>query len=726
MPAALADILPETDGYRNLVSQVRAGDAVYLLATSGQKAQLLCWKDGMTQAEIVADGLINASFYSTTETIVLDMQDADAAQQADAMHALSVLFSDGEQLYGYNSLEKLVFAIDVTTEGVVCTDVATLPAVMNTASSLPIRVVKTGDWMLWFETDMQSRNYAERLLAFNLKEGTVKQAVLPQMCDIAPYKDGKILVLCQTEESQDNPYAVYAYQPERDKAECIGTLPTGASVRKIAYSPELDMIVYQDHTRIMGMTANGETEQIGFIPTNVYAELLPLSDQLLYSTDAAAVDAVEVRKGYASEHSLTLMGSTMYNVLSQFYMRFMDVPVYHTDRMEGESYTDALSREEEMPDLVYLYANTGEYTELLESGCLMDLSQYEGIMAYINLLYPAYQELVQKDGGTYGVPVYADSYNGWYINKSVMNAMGLTAEDIPTSLTELCAFATKWNDEYAEKYPHYTLLNETEHYRERMLEVILECWADYCQYNDQALMLDNPVFRELLAAFEAMHVDKLDAALRQTNPEVSEYKQALIWTGCKDVGNWACYMEEISDRIFIPLTLTPDTSYIAAVENVGLWVVNNQSENGQYAAALLEEALAKQSNTHAYVLRTDKTEPVLDDYYAEIYASEAEKLAWLESRLEDSVNRATIEKRIEEQKQYMNGELLRYRYDIFPSAIEQYRNVIAPASFVSMANALDADRQTEKMALCIDDYLEGQMTAEEFIAAMESMLQASK
>lgn len=86
-----------------------------------------------------------------------------------------------------------------------------------------------------------------------------------------------------------------------------------------------------------------------------------------------------------------------------------------------------------------------------------------------------------QDGAVYGIPTYADSYNGWFINKEVMQAMGLTEADIPTSLTELCTFATRWNNEFVDKYPQYTLLNNTEEYRSRFLEEMLDAWVNRCQ-----------------------------------------------------------------------------------------------------------------------------------------------------------------------------------------------------------------------------------------------------
>ncbi len=651
-----------------------------------------------------------------------------AGESYDAEHAISVIFTDGEKLYGINHLNGLVFIIHVTEAGVTYEDVITLPDPRGLYASgsgsngyyTPIDVIKVGDWMLWHRVEWLNRGYEECLVAFNLVTGAVKQAVLPGLKMVTSYKDGKVLVCCSGTDQ-----ALYAYDPQTDMSEYLGILPRDVYVRDIAYSDALDMILYQDFTRIMGWSEE-TTEQLGYIPTTSYATMMAAGDTLLYTTDEQRLTACTLRRGYSTDHSLSMMGGTMYTVLGTFAMSYQDVPVYYMNREAEETYQQVFAREQDAPDLVYLSGTDGAFTELMAAGSLMDLSAFEDIQAYTELLYPAFKDFVTKDGGIYGVPVLASSYNGWFINKEVMKAMGLTAEDIPTSLTELCEFATKWNDEYAAKYPHYTLLNNTGTYRERILEAMLENWSYYCQYHGMELTYDHPIFREMLAALDAAELSSLDAALKQTDPEVSEYKQALIWTGCRLVGNWGSYMEEYSDRIFIPLTLTPETPFISAVQNLSLWTVNEKSDNAEYAAALLAEIIRTIGQTNAYILRTDMVEPIMRENYEEVIAYEEERLAALEARLEDSVNRATIEKRIEEQKAYMEGEMKLNMYEITPSSIEQYTEVIAPASFIYTEDAVYIHKRGEEIYGCIKSYIAGEIKAEAFITRMNELLASQK
>lgn len=234
--------------------------------------------------------------------------------------------------------------------------------------------------------------------------------------------------------------------------------------------------------------------------------------------------------------------------------------------------------------------------------------------------------------------------------------------------------------------------------------------------------MDDPVVREMLTALDAMQVDALNANLQQTDPEKSEYKQALIWTGCKVVANWATYMEEFSDRIFIPLSLTPDTPYVAAVENVRIWAVNAKSESSEYAAAMLTERIGALDTMQAHVLQSTVTEPVVSPYYEQYLAEELEYIERLEAGMEDSVNPAAVEQRIAERQAYIDGELKQRMYEVTPSAIENYVSVIVPAMYIRMEDPLTGNTRDASIANRIARYAAGTLSMEAFIADLEALL----
>lgn len=731
---AMADtvVVPdEKSGYNNIVGSAVVGETVYLHEVNGTRMDILRWQDGMEQAEVVLENVPYAPNFNSLAEI-------NAILEAENMpEAISQIFSDGEKLYGVNHFNGHVFTIDFTEQGMTCSDVVTLQNTTplfnpdNTDWSAeahgyyvtPGKVIKVGDWMLWQSRDRNSRSSLDRVLAFNLNTGTVKQAVLPQVAAMSTYKDGKALIVGQVgKRSYDEQgvakqmtYTLHAYDPATDELVFMGDLkPESVSgLRTIAYSEALDLVIYQDKTRLMGWSAETGTVQVGFIPTSLSMEnALCVGDKLLYrTTDNSGITAATLKKGYVTEHRINITGGTMNNIVSRFSQQWNGVPFYYTDVPAGMSLADYIVSENG-PDLIKPIVRDGEFTRLLECGYFKDLSSYPEIKAYIDLLYQPYQDLVVRDSGIYGVPVAASSYRGWYINKEVMTAMGLTAADIPTDLVGMIGFAQKWNDEWAEKYPHFTLLNNTENYRSRFLHAILQEWEEYCQFNGVKQHYDDAILAEALDALDAADFTKIDAALKQTNPEISEYKQALIWTGCKDVGNFATYMEESSDRIFIPLKLTKDTPYVAAVESVQVWAVNANSANADAAVAMLVEQIKKIADVHAYVLRTDKTEPVVSDYWEDDLVLQKERLAQLESRVEESVNKETILAQIETYKEWMAFHEENKSYTIHPSAIKNYVEVIAPASVVVTYGYPD------EFSAMVEAYVDKRVDRETFITRL--------
>ncbi len=718
---SVLSVLPETfsqDMYRMLRTVVPVGDALYIMTYTGTEAFLSRWTADMPAAQRVGDTMLYAHHHTSLEEARQNAADL-TGNADDAAYALSTIFSDGEHLYGYNGLTHAVFAIEDTGAGLTFRPVVELAKISDETTLMPTEAFVAGDWLLWQDVDYRTGQRVERLLAFNLNTGAVKQAMLPETIKvIAPWKDGQALVLCR--DSQDVARStIYTYDPALDVTEKMGSLPKGVNARRIAYNADMGVMVYQDKTRLMGWTPEGAS-QVGYIPArNEYAQVYTAGDVVLYTTDDTTLQAVHVRPGYATDRSITMLGGTMYTVLSQFYNRYQDVPVYYTDQKNGETWQEILSRETEMPDL-WMCTSPSSYGAAVQAGALMDLSGYPEIRAYVEALYPAFRDLAEQNGGIYAVPVYAASYGGWYINKEVMNKMGLTPADIPTTFEGMIDLAQKWNDEWTEKYPHFTLLNETANYRERLYYVIENEWRQLCEKEGKPVDYTDPMYIALLEKLDGADFTQLEASLQQTDPEVSEYKHALIWTGVKDVGNFDTYMEDYSDRIFLPMTLTADTAYVTSVQENRFWVVNARSENGEYCAALLAEAIGKIDVKTAYTLREDKNVPVENEAFAEQLSYQLEYLASLEAAVEDSVNKDAALHRVEEQKAYIENGMNGRRYLINPSAIENYRSVIMPAAYVRVTPIRSTDLLLD-MEQLEHQYLHREITAQELVTALDAL-----
>ena len=71
----------------------------------------------------------------------------------------------------------------------------------------------------------------------------------------------------------------------------------------------------------------------------------------------------------------------------------------------------------------------------------------------------------------------------------------------------------------------------------------------------------------------------------------------------------------------------------------------------------------------------------------------------------------------------MATELLRCKYTVTPSAIENYVNVIAPAMYIRRGNALqDTSEGVRVIEYVRDRWLDGAITTEQFVREVEASL----
>lgn len=743
--AANTTVIPHYgDGdYRSIMGSAVADGAAYFHVYTHEGMEIWRWQEGMEAAEKVVGGLLRASDFGDYS------QMAAEHGEEKAKYAVTVLFSDGERLLGVNHVSGLIYEISLKDGEVSFTDVTTIAdtSFFYRDSGVdrwywsPRATVASGGYLYWFSSgwDSTSEQNLTRITRISLADGTVKNVPAENVSAMCAYKDGTLLYIIRDEKiaaADGHVYGAWAYDPAKDEASRVGTVESGVqshgSISRMVYAPELDALLYQDGTRIVGVRGFGEEKLYAYVNTQTTGRLDVVGDVLILSTAGSAI-ARDLVEGLTVPESLQVAGGSFGQAARAFSEKYPDVPLNYVSVVDryDDSWTEALGKQEdgETIDVISMHTATEdyEYRKLKENGQLLDLSSDPEIRAYVEALYPPFRELVTtEDGKIVAVPVSTSSYTGFFVNRRAMQEMGLTAQDMPTNLVDMVAFLNRWNAEFAQKYPNYACIEYTENTRWYVLDLMIEMWISYCQATDQPLHFDDPVFREMMEALETLETANTDASMQETNPEVSDYKTGLFWMRCQLVGNWASYMEDYSDRIFIPLTLTADTPFVACIDNVALWAVNAETESPEYAMKLLNEEIATVNDKYRHVLLTTETEPVDNPYYADQVASMLETIEGLRAELEKAVHpddRMDIEAAIQEHESYMNREMLRDKYSVTPSAIENYVNVIAPAMYVHGWNLLeDTAEGVRAIELLMDRWLAGSITTEQFITEGDARL----
>jgi len=740
-----ADLL-EPD-YMSLGDVAVVGDTAYFKIYTHEEEQIWYWREGMEAAEMAAGGLVRGSNYRSVE------EAAEEVGEEKAKYAIVSMFSDGERLLGLNHLNGLVYAMEIAQGAISFTDVVTLADTSmfyrDSGESRfywsPTGHAVSGGYLYWQASgwsEKEQKNIS-RITRFSLKDGSVQDLALgtkvgaANPAAICAYKGGTLLILYRenSQRNEDGKYEAYRlllYDPLTDEMQMVGVVDDAERVSRMVYAPELDALMYQDSTRIMGRKALGDPQLYTYVPTTVSGRLAVIADTLVMVTTTSIV-VRQLVEGFSAPESLQLMNTNQGGTEVAFAEKHPLVPLEYVEEnpVTPAEYMAAFAAAEgkDVADIARISTTTtyDSYAALRDAGMLLDLSADPELAAFVEALYPPFRELVSDEKGIWAIPTSTSSYSGFFINKSAMQELGLTLEEMPTNLVELCEFVTRWNREFAAKYPQYACIEYTENTRWYLLDMMVEMWISYCQATDQKLHFDDPVFRELLTALEKVETTVADASMQVTNPEVSEYKQGLFWMRCQLVGNWASYMEDYSDRIFIPMTLTADTPFVAEVSNVELWVVNSATESPDYAMKFLREKAAHIGEKYAHVLLTTETDAVISKYYPPKLEAAQKKLEMLNAELANAVEGTDAYERImlaiEDEESTMNRELLREKYTVSPTAITNYLNVLAPAMYIHLPNILEDTKEgIDMMNGLIKRWLRNELTTDQFVREADMRL----
>lgn len=751
-------IMPQrgaNDTYLRVSDVAVVGEEVFFLVYSGESMALWRWREGMEQAEQVAHGLMRGDNLNQGQQF--------PREDARMKYAVSILVSDGERLLSVNPGTGLVFAMALEGEQLVCTDVVTLADTdvfyrrSRTGSwyAGATATAVSGDYLYWLGDgwDEATGSNRPRIVRYSLLDGSAMEipaadttavaageagvAITPSTfaTTLCAYPDGMLCILGRPQEDADGevrPYVVSLYNPADGSVTPVAEIDTTRAVHEIAYVPVLDSIIWQEGTNILGMQAMGPEQLYAYVPTSTAGDMAVLDDMLILSLSGQTFVRPLV-PGLTVPESLQVMHGSFDKGAVAFTEAYPDVPLEMINKSVGEDgYGPWLTPADgsNRVDVLRLYTTGGndrDFVNLRDQGLLLDLSSDPAIVAYVDTLYPPFRALVTGENGEiWAVPTETVSYTGFFVNRKAMQDMGFTPEDMPTNMIELCAFINMWDEEYADRFPNYCCIEYSENTRKFLTDMAIDMWIAHCQATGREILFDDPEFRRVLAAVGSVSTVRTDRGMQVTNPEISDYKSGLFWVDCQLVGNWAPYMEDYSDRIFIPLTLTENTPFHAGVEGVELWVVNSGTESPDYAMKYVSGRIPQVNDKYAHVLQSTRTEPVESPYYAESLASANRELGDLQLQLlhiESPEEAASLEKRIREQEAYMNGDLLRQKYTIAPSAVDNYVSVIAPAMYIERWNVLQHTSEGVNSREYIRDrWLNGVIDDEQFIREMDTRL----
>lgn len=714
----------------SVTTAVAVGDTLYMLVNqfdeelSDNIFSLYRYTQGQSsEPELLANKLCYTRWYST-------MEDAKAAQAnigADPETGFGYLFSDGEKLYGFNTLNgeiaSLTFADGAMSREVVCT-VATNDLYIQEEDysyMVDINGLCCMNGHVYFaSSDWRGREPQYFLYDINLDGGAVTKLPLTQRINSTiPYKDGLLLSYVSSSwdenTNQEIPAQLVTVNPADGATVSLKEMADTAYIYTLAYDAAKDTVYYFTESTLWGMTGMGTPFKAA------YANQSYVDSMTIFSSGYAALwssDGLEIHNldpAYLPTKTLTLIGSWRDAAARKFTQENPDIPLIFSEQYYGMAQLgQAMVSGDTTIDVIRTSVANG-FDNLLEKGYCADLSSSQKLMDYVNSLYPALRDEVMKDGKLYAIPVSVYGSTLSYM-PSKLEEIGLTEEDMPTTFVELCEFITRWNNEWIDDesktnvMPFCTTMSN----RSVVFDLMLKAYLDYYDAKGEPLTFDTPEFNAMLTALDSMDASSLDMPANMSDQEYDEYYQ--LYSGVFVDRGLLSTAEGEYATVPLKLSIGEDKDFTVGV-TMEILFVNPRCANLPEAIKLLECYVDTLDNSYKILMCPDCNDPVENQYYQDTLKNFQDSLAELQEQLKtaDDAEKRDLEDAIKYYEDSLNNKES-FRWDYSAQTIAQYRE-IGDHVFARHANILYSagDDTSTQLRSLHERYVQKQITRDQYI-----------
>ena len=545
---------------------------------------------------------------------------------------------------------------------------------------------------------------------------------------LLPYRDGKLLAVFYEYGDSGASYHVSALDPENGDMEelFVFTPDDGAYPNFFGYDPQSDCFYYDGNGelfRVEGM--NPETAvAVAAYPVSYANYMCVASDGNLLVSDYESIWKINTDPDARPEQSLTVQHN--YNMAMEeasvaFQQAHPEVEVVLAQ--SAGDIVQAMMTQTTSPDIYTLYVNSSEYSAVFERGFMAELTGSEILSGIAESVYPAIQEVIMKDGEVYGLPVemYGSVYQSY--SPAAFERIGLTEEDVPTTWMEFFDLLARL-PEYLENDPDVSVFDPymtQENLRYSLFSSLLDNYMLYISQPGNEFSFDTPLFRELMAAFEAIDYEALGIPEEYDDSSVNNYVYDETRILFLDYGSFGAYVPN-GNQESLYLALDEGIDPMVPV-NLQVAFVNPYSENRELAIEYLESASERLDDMLRIHMMPGENEPLPNSYYEEGLKSYDDQIASLQQQLENAeeVDRQALETQLEEIQGYREDYEKNNQYDASAESIAKYRD---SAQYIVVATNIGMDEETSSEYYeQRNQYLDGAITLDEFIRNIDQKLQ---
>ena len=541
---------------------------------------------------------------------------------------------------------------------------------------------------------------------------------------LLPYKEGKLLVV-SSEYTDAVRFPVSALDPATGDAEELFVLDLGTNDHP-------DFYAYDAQNDAFYCEANGELLRVAGLDVNaaVAVAASPLSyancsaftpDGDLLLADYAEIWRVNTDPEEQPEARLVVQAnsdSSLEAARVPFQQAHPEVEVV-LSQSPGDV-VQSMMTQVTTPDIYTLSVSSSEYSAVFGRGYMAELTDSEILADFAAAVYPAIQEVIQKDGELYGLPLSAYGRVHLSCNPAVLTQLGLTEEDVPANWMELFQLLQRLPEmlENAAEVHVFEDYMTQSNARQTLFSALMDSYMLYISQPENEFSFDTPLFRELMAAFEAVDFEALGL------PE--EYEDDLYAT--VDEANtlfygYGSFDPHVSGTQYQTLYLALDEGMEPMVSTmVEVAFVNPFSPNRDLAVEYLERAAEQVDAFTRIAMMPGENEPVPNSRYEEGIKNYDEQIASLEAQLENAedVDKQALEAELKEMKDSRESYEKDSRYSASEESIAAYREA---AQYMTVGTYMGMDSQTSSEYYeQRNQYLHGAITLDEFIRNIDQKL----
>ena len=360
-------------------------------------------------------------------------------------------------------------------------------------------------------------------------------------------------------------------------------------------------------------------------------------------------------------------------------------------------------------DILSLPMQTTGAVAVRDKGYCLRLNDSEILMDYVDGIYPAFGDLLWRDGTLCAVPVSFMTTSVLYHEELLADA-GLIADDLPTTIMELMDFIADWDEERPVKL----LEADAVVLRRQLFYLIRDTQEARCAAHGVSMTWDAP---EVLALLQKL--DEITPALDRFAPDplMRGWSETLL----NLLGDLSpTYTSLFKGYKPLPLSREEGEDYYIKAYLEAL-AVNPYSASPDEAVELLECAVqyGENSDMIAMILHPDRNDPVVDPRYVMEMELIAEERVRYQAMLEDE----SLEDRERDNARHVlemydirEVQAEEFHWGISAEQIAQWRE-IAPHVYVLPTPSDDVLLNVR------DRYIAGQLSAEQYVREAENIMQ---